>query len=201
MESEHIISKGVGPFSSSRVSLLFFSAALPNLNLAWKIHNFLLVSYITFGFPIHFASFSLLVLVVLIICCCFVQSLRHVWLFATPWTAAPQFPCPPLSLRVCSNLCPLSRWWHPTISSSVPFSCLQSFPASGSFPVSQFFPSGGQSIKASASVLPMTIQGWFFRTDWFDLLAVRETLQRLLQHHSSKFDFQVKFKTEAWNHY
>ena len=64
-----------------------------------------------------------------------------------------------------TNSCPLSRWCHPIISSSiVPFSsCLQSFPASGSFPVSQHFPSGGQSIGASASVsvLTMNIQGWF----------------------------------------
>ena len=65
----------------------------------------------------------------------------------------------------CSNSCPLSQWWHPTISSSVvPFSsCYQSFPASGSFPVSQFFAIGGQSIGASVSawVLPMNIQDWF----------------------------------------
>ena len=63
-----------------------------------------------------------------------------------------------------SRSCPLSWWCHPTISFPVvPFSCLQSFPASGSFPVSQLFPSGGQSIGAlaSASVLPMNIQGWF----------------------------------------
>ena len=69
-----------------------------------------------------------------------------------------------LSPRVCSNSCPLSRWWHPTISSSViPFSSrLQSFPASGSFQMSQLFASGGQSsgVSASASVLPMNIQGW-----------------------------------------
>ena len=66
---------------------------------------------------------------------------------------------------VCPNSCLSSRWWHPTISSSVfPFSsCLHSFPASGSFPMSQFFPSGGRSIVVSAlaSVLPMTIQDWF----------------------------------------
>ena len=70
-----------------------------------------------------------------------------------------------LHLPVCSNSCPLSRWCHQTISSSVvPFSsCLQSFPASGSFPVSQLFALGGQSIGVSAlvSVLPMNIQGWF----------------------------------------
>ena len=72
--------------------------------------------------------------------------------------------CSSLSLRVCSDSCSLSWWCHPTISSSVtPFSsCLQSFPASGSFPMSQFFTLGGQTIgaSASASVLPMNIQGW-----------------------------------------
>ena len=74
-------------------------------------------------------------------------------------------PCPSPTPRACSNSCPWSQWCHPTISSSViPFSsCLQSFPASGSFPVSQFFASGGQSTGASAStsVLPMNIQDWF----------------------------------------
>ena len=72
--------------------------------------------------------------------------------------------CPSSTPRACSNLSPLSPWCHPTISSSViPFSsCLQSFPALGSFLRSQFFPSGGQSIWASAStsVLPMNIQDW-----------------------------------------
>ena len=77
-----------------------------------------------------------------------------------------------------------SRWCHPTISSSViPFSsCLQSFPASGCFPVSQFFGSGGQSIAAE---LQHHSFRWIFRTDWFDLLAVQGTLKSL-QHHSSK---------------
>ena len=76
-----------------------------------------------------------------------------------------RLPWPSLSPGVCSNSCPLSQWCHPTISSSVvPFSsCPQSFPASGSFPVSQLFASGGQSTgaSASASVLPVNIQGWF----------------------------------------
>ena len=76
-----------------------------------------------------------------------------------------RLPCPSLSPGVCSNSCPLNQWSHPTISSSViPFSsCLQSFPASGSFPMSQFFASGGQSIgaSASASVPPINIHGWF----------------------------------------
>ena len=74
-------------------------------------------------------------------------------------------PCPSPTPRVYSNSCPLSRWCHPTISSSViPFSsCLQSFPASGSLQMSQFFAAGGQTIgvSASASVLPMNIQDWF----------------------------------------
>ena len=71
-------------------------------------------------------------------------------------------PCPLLSPRVCSNSCPLSQWCHPTISSSVtPFSWSQSFPASGSFPMSWSFTSGGQSIGASASVFSMNIHGWF----------------------------------------
>ena len=77
----------------------------------------------------------------------------------------PRLPCSSPSPRACSNSCPLSQWCYPTISSSVvPFSsCLQSFPASGSFPRSQLFASGGQSIgaSASASVLPMNIQDWF----------------------------------------
>ena len=84
-------------------------------------------------------------------------------------------PCPSPSPGTCSSSCPSSRWCHPTISSSVvPFSsCLQSFPASGSFPMSQFFTSGGQStgILASASVLPKNIQDWFPLgwTDWISL--------------------------------
>ena len=76
-----------------------------------------------------------------------------------------RLPCPSHTPRACSNLHPSSRWCHPTISSSVgPFSSyLQSFPASGSFQMTQFFTSGGQNIgaSASASVLPMNIQDWF----------------------------------------
>ena len=76
-----------------------------------------------------------------------------------------RLPCPSLFPRVCSNLCPLNLWCHPTISSSVvPFSsCPLSFPASGSFPLSWLFTSCGQSIGASAStsVLPVNIWGWF----------------------------------------
>ena len=82
-------------------------------------------------------------------------------------------PCPSSSPGVCSNSCPLSRWCHPTISSSVVlFSfCPQSFPASGSFPMSWLFASGSQSIGVSASVLPRNIQGWFPLgwTSWISL--------------------------------
>ena len=84
------------------------------------------------------------------------------------WTNGIQhirLPCPSPSPRTCSNSCALSQWCLPTISFSVfPFSsCLQSFPASGSFPMSRLFASGGQRIgaSASASVLPMNMQGWF----------------------------------------
>ena len=83
----------------------------------------------------------------------------------TPWTEAHQAFLPSQSPRVCSNSSPLSQWSHPTILSSViPFSsCLQSFPASGSFPMSWLFTSGGQNTGSSpsASVLPMSIRGWF----------------------------------------
>ena len=98
-------------------------------------------------------------------------------------------PCPSLSPRGCSNSCPLSQWCHPTISSSVALfsSCLQSFPASGSFPVNQLFTSGGQSIRASAStsVLPMNMQGWL-PVQLSDFLAIWGTLKSLLQHYNSK---------------
>ena len=95
-----------------------------------------------------------------------VQLLSCVQLFVTPWTAAFQASVlASLSPQVCSNLCPLSQWCHPTIWSSVtPFSsCPQSLSASGSFPMSGLFAPGGQNIgaSASASVLPMNIQDWF----------------------------------------
>ena len=96
---------------------------------------------------------------------------------AMPWTAQLQASCPSSTPGACSNSCPLSQWCHSTISSSVfPFSsCLQSFPASGSFQMSQFFTSDGQSIRvsASASVLPMNIQDWFPLgwTGWISLLS------------------------------
>ena len=100
-------------------------------------------------------------------------------------------PCPSPTPRVYSNSCPLSRWCHLTISFSVIFfsSCLQSFLASGPFPMSQFFSSGSQSIgtSASASVLPMNIQGWFPLGLTSSISLVwKGTLKSLLKHHSSK---------------
>ena len=106
-------------------------------------------------------------------------------------SSTPGFPVLSPSPRVCSNSGPLSRWCHPTISFSViPFSSfLQSFPASGSFAMNRLFASGGQSIgaSASASVLPVNIQGWFLLgltgLISFDLQG---TLRSFLQHYSSK---------------
>ena len=115
-----------------------------------------------------------------------VQLLSHVRLFATRWTVAHQASLSVTNSRSLLNSIPSSWWCHPTISSSViPFSsCLQSFPASGSFPMSQFFTSGGQGIgvSASASVLPMNIQdsfplGW---TSWISLQS--KGLSRVFSH-------------------
>ena len=101
-------------------------------------------------------------------------------------------PCPSPIPGVYSDSCASSQWCHPAISSSVvPFSsCLQTFPASGSFQMSQFFASGGQSIGVSASAWNSCSDEYSglisFRMDWLDLLAIQETLESLLQHHSSK---------------
>ena len=105
-----------------------------------------------------------------------VPSLGRVWLFATPWTAPTRLPCPSLSLGVCSDSCPLSRWCQPTISSSATYfsSCSPSFPAWRSLPVSRLFASSGQSIRASVStlVLPMNIQDWF-PLGWTGLISLQ----------------------------
>ena len=100
--------------------------------------------------------------------------------------------CPAPTPRIYSNSCPSSQWCHPAISSSVvPFSsCFQSFPASGSFPKSQFFTSSGQSIGtlALASISPSSEYSGLisFRMDWLDLPAVQGTLKSLLQQHNLK---------------
>ena len=119
-----------------------------------------------------------------------VQLLSYVWLLRPHGLQHAKPPYPSPTPGVYSNSSPLSHWCHSTISSSVvPFSsCPQSFPASGSFQMNQFFPSGGQSIgvSASTSVLPMNIQDWspLGWTGWIS--AVQGTLKTLLQHHSSK---------------
>ena len=124
----------------------------------------LLLQYTTLQFHYQFSS---------------VQWLSRVRLFETPWMTVRQASCPSPTPRVHPNPCPLSRWCHPTISSSVvPFSsCPQSLPSSGSFPMSQLFTSGAQStgVSASASVLPMNTQGqsslgW---TGWISLQSKR----------------------------
>ena len=108
-------------------------------------------------------------------CCCHSVSQLCLTLCDLHGLRHARCPCP-LPSRVCSNSCPLNWWYHPTILSSVvPFSSfLQSFPASGPFLMSWLFPSGGQSIgaSASASVLPMSIQDWFLLglTDLISLL-------------------------------
>ena len=122
-------------------------------------------------------------------CLSSVQSLSHVWLFVTPWTAACQASLTITNSQSLLKLMSSSQWCHPTISSPVvPFSsCRQSFPAAGSFP-SQFFESGDKSIgaSASASVLPMNNQDWFPLgwIGWISLLS--KGLSSLLQHHNLK---------------
>ena len=97
-------------------------------------------------------------------------------------------PCPSPTPKVYPNPCPLSRWCNPTISSSVISfpSHLQSFPASGSFQMSQFFASGGQSFSFNISSSNEYSGLISFRMNWLDLLALQGTLKGLLQYHSSK---------------
>ena len=128
------------------------------------------------------------------LCCCSVIKLCLT--LCNPWTVAHWLLCPPLSPRVCSNSCPLSRWCYLTISfSATLFFCFQSFPPSGSFPMSRLFASGSQSIRASASAsdLPKNIQDWFPLELTGLIFAVQGILKSLLQHYNSKapiFDTQ-----------
>ena len=131
-----------------------------------------------------------------------VQSLSRVQLFVTRWPQHTRLPCPPLSPRVCSNSSPLSQSCYLTISSSaISFSsCLQSFPASVSFPVSRLFASGGQNFEASASasVLPTNIQGWFpLGLTRLTSLQSQSALKSLLQNHSSK----ATMLSQDWNNW
>ena len=119
------------------------------------------------------------------------QSLSHVGLFALHGLQHTRLPCPSPTPRTYSNSCPLSWWCHPTNSSSViPFSsCLQSFASSGSFQMSQFFASGGQSIGVVIfSIGPSNEYSGLisFKMEWLDLLVVQGTLKSLLQHYSAK---------------
>ena len=121
----------------------------------------------------------------------FLFSPCHVWLFETPWTAAHHAS---LSFTIPQSLLTFMSIELVISSNHLilchPFTCPQSFPASRSFPMSQFFTSGGQSIRASAlaSVLPVNIQNWFHLglTGLIDFLVAQGTLKSLLQHHSSK---------------
>ena len=116
-------------------------------------------------------------------------------------------PCPSPTLGVYSNSCPLSWWWHPIISSSVS-SCLQSFSASGSSPMSQFFTSGVQSIgvSASASVLSRNIQEWFplVLTGWVSLPSkglsgvFSNTTAQKHQFFSAQLSLQSNFHIHTW---
>ena len=103
-----------------------------------------------------------------------VQSLSCVWLCNPMNYSMPWFLCSSLSPWVCTDSCPSSQWYHTTISSSVvPFSsCLQSFPAWGSFRMNRLFTSGGQSIGVSASVLLMNIRDWF-PLGWTGLISLQ----------------------------
>ena len=119
-----------------------------------------------------------------------------------------RLPCPSPTLRAYSNSCPSSRWCHTAISHSVvPFSTrLQSFPASGSFPMSQFFSSGGQSIgaSASASLLPMNIQDWFpiGLTAWISLQSkgLSKVFSNTTVQRYQFFDTQLSLQSNSHIH-
>jgi len=126
------------------------------------------------------------------------------------WLQHATLLCPPLPPRGCSNSCPLSWWCYLTILSSAArfSSCLQSFPASGSLPISQLFTSGGQSTRTSALSLPMNIQGWF-PLGLTGLISLQSKgLSRVLssttiwKHHSSAlsllYDPTLTFKHDYW---
>ena len=125
-----------------------------------------------------------------------VQLLSHVWLFAIPWTVACQLHYPSPALRVCSNSCLLSQWWHPTISSSiVPFSsCLSFFLLSISSSIKVFSNESALRIRWpkywSFSISPFNEYSGLtsFRIDWFDLLAV-QGLSRVFSSTTQKHQF------------
>ena len=149
-----------------------------DVNLLWSFYNTYIYQSITLDTLKIEHYFSIVV-----------HLLSHFWLFVTPWTAECQAS---LSFTISWSLLKLmsiESMMSSNISSSVvPFSsCLQSSPASGSFPMSQFFSSGGKYYW-SFSISPSNEYSGLisFRIAWFDLLAVQCTLKRLLQQHSSK---------------
>ena len=139
-----------------------------------------------------------------------VQSLSRVRLFATPWMQYTRPPCPSPTLRVYPNPCPSSQWCHPAISSSVIpfFSCLQTFPTSGSFQMSQLFATGGQNIGVSAltSDLRMNTQDWFPLewTGWISLQSNRlsrvfsNTTVQKHQFFCTQLSSQSNFHIHTW---
>ena len=143
------------------IQAAFFCVCLPLLSVIYV--RFTHIAICTCRIFILFAVQCDFIIICLSTCCYVAQSCI---ILCNPMQLQhAKFPCPSPSPGVCSNSCPLSRWCHPTISSSVvPFSsCLQSFPASGSFPTIQPFTSVGQSTRASASalVLPVNSKGCF----------------------------------------
>ena len=139
---------------------------------------------------------------------CVLSRFSRVWLFVTHGLQHARLSCPSWSPGPCSNLfplnsCSLSQLCHPAISSSVvPFStCLQSFPVSGSFSVSQFLASGSQINGASPSVLPMNIQDWFplRLTGWISLQSkglsslLQTTVKRSVLQYSAFFMVQLSY--------
>ena len=196
------------PFFNKVVSFFFFFWLL----IVWVINVFVYCLYQKYHLQLSssiqlivfsFCWFPLLhekfLFDVFDLCICFLVSL--VWssiqftssvMSDSLWPHEPQHAsplCPSPTPRVHPNPCPLCRWCHPTISSSVvPFSCPQSFPASGYFQMSQLSTSGGQSIKSCTfNISPSNEHPGLisFRMDWLDLLAVHGTLKNLLQHDSS----------------
>ena len=167
-------------------SLVMFRVSYIYMNISIYMFSFVIVSSVLMGLSICWY------------CCSVAQSCLTLRRHGVQYARLPR---PSLSPWVCSNSCSLSRWCHPTSSSSVaPFSsCLQFFPASGSFPVSHVFASGGQRIRASgsASVLPMNIQGWFplGLTGLISLLS--KELSNLLQHHTSKLSILSNWRKKA----
>ena len=152
--------------SISELSVLF-SWSFCLYKYQYKYHSALMIRVTIFNDINYFFLFAVFCFITYGCCCCSVVQLC-LTLCRPMDCSMPGFPVlDHLSPKICSNSCPMSQWCHPTILSSViPFSsCLQSFPATGSFLINQLFASGGQSIGASAStsasVLPMNIQDWF----------------------------------------